>query len=45
MLRQVDDFAMACDNEDTAKVIYNIIGGQVSDDPRKIKTLSCILAL
>ena len=26
MLRQVDDFAMACDNEETAKEIYNIIG-------------------
>ena len=29
MLRQVDDFAMACDNEETAKVIYNIIGASL----------------
>ena len=29
MLRQVDDFAMACDNEDAAKEIYNIIGASL----------------
>ena len=38
MLHQVDHFAMACDNEKTAKEIYNIILEQASACPRKTKT-------
>ena len=29
MIRQVDDFSIACDNESTAKEIYNIIGSKL----------------
>ena len=29
LLRQVDDFALACDKEDTAKEIYSIIGSKL----------------
>ena len=29
MLRQVDDFALACDKEDTAKEIYQLIGASL----------------